>query len=490
MDGSNRESLNNVTKKKLKLTLYLIFLIVIWTTCKPSQPEKAHTRRDRASDRIDSITQHFYSQGNVMGFAIAVMQNEDTLYNKAFGYEDTARNTPVTTQSYFRIASVSKLIGATLILKLVDQEKLHLDDKLIDLLPDYPNKTHGEKITLRHLLSHTSGLPDYAAELDSIYIKEDRGPSKAEYYQFFATHELLFEPGTYWTYSNSGFVLLPFIIEKAAGKSFEQYIDEVYNESHDLDFKLVEERFKNKEILPHLEYNRTDSTFITQKPWEWIRGDGGITTTAINLAHFPTIWADGKIISKAAFKEMTEPIVLQNGIETGYGLGVRTGLFEDDPVIGHTGGHHTSFAQMMYFPEKEITIVVLVNTDKTNSDAITIIGHVALQVLGLSWPNLKEQEKKQEELSRFVGDYQYYEYGSTLEYRSYYLSKEDSHLHRKGTGSDSKGEKLYYLGNAQFAPEHYPMDRIVFVKDSTGQVVAYKDYWNGFFQRMGFKNLP
>ena len=108
-------------------------------------------------EKIDSIGNHFIEGGKVLGFSIAVVQRGETIYNKGFGHVDTARTKPVTPDTRFLLASISKLVGTTLVMKLVEEGKLSLDDTLLELLPDFPNREMANGIKLHHLLSHTSG---------------------------------------------------------------------------------------------------------------------------------------------------------------------------------------------------------------------------------------------------------------------------------------------------------------------------------------------
>lgn len=159
---------------------------------------------------------------------------------------------------------------------------------------------------------------------------------------------------------------------------------------------------------------------------------------------------------------------------------MRTGKFEGEKVVGHTGGDQTSHAVMQFYPEKDVSIVVFVNTDNTPTDAISIIGQVALAVLEKEEPSLEEMEVHHEDLSGFVGDYlainSFYHSSGAVSIEQY---ENDPSLYRKGSNSDSKGQKLYYLGNHEFAYKPYTMDRVIFQTDNQGQVLAFTNYWNG-----------
>ena len=460
---------------------FLIFFLCISCNKTPKEITTEINLNNKLVEKLDSIGQEYINKSKTMGISIAVVKKGEVLYNRGFGFSDTAKTNPVTNENIFAIASISKLIGATMTMKLVEENKLSLDNTLFELLPDFPNKEQAKKIKLKHLISHTSGIKDYAIEIDSVYLTTGINPTKEDYYKFFAEHSLDFEPGSNFNYSNSGFLLMAMIIENITGNRFEDELDRIINKPANLNLKLIAKNIKNPLTSSYFELK--DSVMVPEPLWPWIKGDGGLTTTAIDLAQFPFKWANGKIISKESFETMITPFMLNDGLKSGYGLGVRTGEFEGKEVIGHTGGHKSGWAVMKYFPSEELSVVVFVNTDNTPTDALTIAGFISLAALGKKVPILQDLEISDYNLDKYTGTYQSFE--------NYYYSKDsisivkydgDSHLFRKRVSDTSMGRKLYYMGNNSFAYDGYVMDRVIFDSDSTGQIVAYKEYWNGLFK--------
>ena len=146
-------------------TSIAVLLLVVMLSCKENSSADRQEGSDPTIHKLDSIGNSFVNSGQVLGLSVAIMKGSDTLYNQGFGYTDAGKNLPVTNETRFLMASVSKLIGSTMVMKLVDEGKLQLDQTLYELLPDYPNSEQGQKITLKHMLSHTSGLQDYAVEI-------------------------------------------------------------------------------------------------------------------------------------------------------------------------------------------------------------------------------------------------------------------------------------------------------------------------------------
>ncbi len=443
----------------------------------PSKPN-----RKIIAVKIDSIAQSFLEGGKVNGISIAVLQNEEVLYNKTVGHADLAKTQPLSNQHYFLMASISKLVGATVVMKLVEEGKLSLEQTLSDLLPDFPRTDQAQKIKLSHMLSHTSGLQDYASVIDSAYIKTRQDPTVEDLYNFWTDHELTFEPGSNFAYSNSGFWLMGRIVERVTGHDFQEEVDRIINRPARVDLKLISLRNSHELMAPY--YELQEDKFQHIPHWTWIKGDGGLTATSLDLARFAFKWADESIISKESLEKMCRPTPLGNGMTSGYGLGVRTGNLEGEPVIGHTGGNKSFKAVMQYYPQRNMSVVVMVNTDNTTSDAFYIAGFVALAALEKKVPELKESTEAIQ--SNYEGEYARFQYGSSRASHTLYLHN-NGRLYRKSTGSKSEGQHLYHLGGPVFAPESFPMDRIIFETNINGNVLGFREYYNGFFFRAPLK---
>src|SRR5690606_34131333 len=283
-----------------------------------------------------------------------------------------------------------------------------------------------------------------------------------------------FEPGTNYSYSNSGFILMGMAVERMTGKALQEEFDRVINQPAHLDLRLIKEATDLPEMSDYWE--NKDSTFISFPHWTWIKGDGGLTATPTMLAHFPGMWASGQIISKASFEEMISPTTLNNGIKTGYGLGVRNGEFYGERVIGHTGGHKSIYSIMVYFPERDLTFVVMMNTDGVRTSARNIFGQFAVTYFGWPEPDFSKQEKPHDNLSRYEGLYSTY----------------DLKIDQTATIKLQDDDKLYYcfrdecypmtyLGNHKFWISKWPYDHVVFAINAQGEVAGIKEYFTGFY---------
>lgn len=470
--------------KLLHIIISVAYILIV--SCESRNNIDDPTLDSFVINQIDSIGESFLGQGGVKGMAITVAKEGKVVYSQGFGYIDSMNTRPVMDENYFLMASISKLVCAVMVLKLVEEQKLNLDQTLSELLPDFPNKEQAKRINLRHLLAHTSGLRDYAEVIDSVFMATGINPTKDDFYNFFEANKLDFDPGQHYNYSNSGFLLTALIIERVTGSSFGNELNRIINQPTGLDVKLIADRVSDDRTTSVFEFK--DSSLVYQPHWTWIKGDGGLTATTNHLALFPFYWSNGTIISEESFQEMCTPIKLRDGITTGYGLGVRTGHFEGEYCVGHTGGSKTTSAVMKFYPNLKTSVVIMVNTDNSPADAQIIEGFLSLVVLKKPQPELEKIEIKDFDTSHYVGNYtslpnMYYGTGDL----SIVTYENDHHLYRKQTGLEPEDQKLYYLGNHTFAYESFSMDRIIFETDSSGKIAAFNTYWNGLRKGRLFK---
>lgn len=455
---------------------------VMLTSCDSNKFVKNEVgKNSKVSQQIDSLAFEFLSQGNTAGFSIAILKNEDTLYNKGFGFIDTLRENEANSETIFNLASISKLIGSVIVMKLVEDEVLSLEDSLEKLLPEFPNKDQAKKIKLRHLISMTSGLKEYAPEIDSIFLASGIPPSKINLLNFFSRQELDFEPGQFYRYSNSGFVLLPFILERATNETYEELIERIINKPTGLNIKLIAESQFDPNTSQFFEISNDK---VNYRPhWSWIRGDGGMSATAIELVHLPALLMNEKIINNSSFNQMTSATKLNDELFSDYGLGVANGNFEGLDLWGHSGADKSYWSMMYYFPEKELTIVTFVNTNNSFYDAKELFIRVALSVFGKETPNYIEAEVTNYDRQIYIGKY-LRPGDSQNQIIEIALSEKDNHLYYTYDGKLENGVKMYHLGDDEFWIEKWPTDRMKFIKNKENKVLAFKEYYAGYFSQL------
>ena len=304
---------------------------------------------------------------------VLLARHGHVLVRRGFGLADRRtgrRNTPDTP---FMLSSVSKMFTAVAIAKLVEQKRLAFDSTLGSLLPEYPSAAGREQVTVRHLLTMSSGIPDLFQVPDFLSNVASLR-SSTDFWKYFATSPLQFSPGTRWAYSNSNFLLLGAIIERLTGRAFTSVVDaEVFQP-----LGLANTRYTfGGSSMPAMGYTRTPlaGTRADSARWYPAWDDpkpgtdcipcfpmGGGYSTADDLARF----ADALVGDRILNHQMTS-LVLTGQIDADYGgrdgYGFETRLINGVPIAGHRGSLPGSSNQVEFYPSLGYVLIVLGNTD-------------------------------------------------------------------------------------------------------------------------------
>lgn len=313
------------------------------------------------------------------GAVVLVVKDGKPLLRKAYGLANVELRVPNRPEHLFRIGSVTKQFTAAAILLLAERGKLALADDITKYLPGYP--THGHKITIEHLLTHTSGIPSYTSLL------EFRGKAVLdlthdEMMALWKDKPLDFPPGTKWQYSNSGYYLLGVIIEKVSGMPYADFLDK--NIFRPLG--LAHTRYdKPEDIIPDraagydgTEKKLTNASYLSMAlPF----AAGALVSTVDDLARWSAALWDGKLISKASLQRMTTPYKLNNGETTGYGYGLGISALEGHRVVSHSGGINGFQSDVLVLPEDRVVAVVLSNRTGGESPPAVVTWGLA----GIAW---------------------------------------------------------------------------------------------------------
>ena len=246
---------NLIIMKHIFNTFLLVTVIFIHTSIAQTIADK------QLAAKMDQLLSEQFKTGET-GAAALVSRKGQIIYKKAFGTANLELNIPMQPNHVFRIGSISKQFTAVAILQLMEQGKLGLQDDITKFIPDYP--THGHKITIEHLLTHTSGIQSYTGMKDfSAISRLDKKPE--ELIAFFKNQPMEFAPGTKWNYNNSGYFLLGFIIEKVSGKTYPQYIEEaifkplgMINSYYGSDSRIIKNRASS--------YGKAENVFVNAEP--------------------------------------------------------------------------------------------------------------------------------------------------------------------------------------------------------------------------------
>jgi len=306
------------------------------------------------------------------GVAVAVVYDQDLVWSGYYGYADLETKKPVTARTVFRIASITKTFTSTAIMILRDQGKLQLDDPVSKYIPWFTYKNRfpdGPAVTIRQLLTHTSGLPREAA---FPYWTDNNFPSREEMIEAFHKQESTFEPETKWKYSNLGMAILGEIVAVVGGEPYERFIQKNILDPLEMNSTSVVPVGEVRDRLA-VGYNRRMPDGSRRKaPFLDSRGliaAANIASTAEDLAKYASAHlgqepVGGKQILKAStLREMHRVHWLNPGWGSGRGLGFSVSRSGDRETFGHGGwaGSHTS--QLTMSPEEKIAVVVMTNCD-------------------------------------------------------------------------------------------------------------------------------
>jgi CubicO group peptidase (beta-lactamase class C family) len=283
--------------------------------------------------KIDELVNQYYELGQFNG-AILVSEGGNIIYSKGIGFADIENNIPNKTDTKFRLASVTKQFTATLILQLVEEGKIKLDGVLSKYLPYYRIDI-GNKITIHQIISHTAGLGNYTnnKEMDNIKGKVTPKDFVLEY----CSDELLYEPGTDWAYSNSGYFILGAVIEEITGRTYEENLQE----NIFIPLEMKNSGYEHSDITYGNKATGYSDSFGDYKPAKKPEmtipfSAGAIYSTVEDMYKWDRALYTEKILSKTSIEKMFTHVL------NGYGYGWYTGEqpFGGVPkkVVMHTGG--------------------------------------------------------------------------------------------------------------------------------------------------------
>lgn len=299
------------------------------------------------------------------GLSIAIRKKNEILFAEGFGYSDIEAKTPVTTNTQFRAASTSKVITVTGLANMMQDGIIDIDAEVQKYVPRYPLKKY--PITLKQLAGNTSGMPHY---LGSDKLENKFYSNTKDALSVFSHHELLFAPQTKYSYSSAGFVLLSAAMEGASGIAFLDYMqDKVFNP---LGMKSTEPDMGKYRLMPNLTkyYEKQNDSYVAIKnPREVssIGAAGGFVTTPTDLVNMTKAYSNGYLTNNTVQK-MFESQTLLSGEKTNVGIGWRIGSdMKGRTIIEHAGVTEGTRSVISYFPEEDIAIAVMTNTEWVSS---------------------------------------------------------------------------------------------------------------------------
>ncbi|HRX01248.1 MAG TPA: serine hydrolase domain-containing protein [Cyclobacteriaceae bacterium] len=345
------------------LTLF-VNLLIVFSAC---QPKKETTSSKSTADKIDSLMQAISDFSGVILFA----ESGDIKYLKPFGVRNFETNVPIQPTDIFELASVSKQFTAMAIMMLKEEGKLNYDDPIEKFLPGLPY----QNITIRHLLTHTSGLPDYQAVMDEYWDKSKVANNK-DILEYLIKYQppINFNPGEKYEYSNTGYVFLASIAEAASGQDFVTFCaDRIFgpvqmtstairsneeklglsNLAHGHIFVPEKNRFVRADSFPSSNYTI------------WLggrKGPGRVSSTAEDLLKWDQALYSDQLVSQETLAEAFTPQTLNNGTKSNYGFGWT--IIPDSPsgkVVWHNGDNPGYKTIIVRYIAQQKTLIMLCN---------------------------------------------------------------------------------------------------------------------------------
>lgn len=289
--------------------------------------------------------------------AVLIAHDGELLFSQGYGYADYEQKIPNTPTTRFRLGSVTKQFTAAAILVLRAQGKLNLNDPICDYLDPCPDSW--QPITIHQILTHTSGIPEFAAL--AAYKRNGAAlSSPAETVALFRDEPLDFAPGSSWKYSNSGYILLGLIIERASGQSYEKFLQQSIFEPLQLENSGYDDNQQGVALGYDNRWYVETGLFNPAVPY----ATGGLFSTVEDLYRWDQALYTDRILSQALRDQMfTAHAPLPNADGSGYGYGWMIGQHLGHTIYSHDGqidGFRTYFAR---FPDDRLTIIVLCNRD-------------------------------------------------------------------------------------------------------------------------------
>lgn len=354
----------HLVKEKEEWKIASVIFSIELEIYKPEFEIADNTDKD-ASNLVRKMANELLHVAKLPGLSVAIRKNDKIIFAEGFGYSDLEKKIPVTVHTQFRAASTSKAITVTGLAKMMQDETIDIEAEVQKYVPHYPLKEY--PITLKQLAGNVSGMPHY---LGNDNIENRFYSSTKDALTVFSHHKLLFKPQTKYSYSSAGFVLLSAAMEGASGISFLDYLqDKVFNP---LGMKSTEPDMGKYKLMPNLTkyYEKKNGRYaVITNPREVssIWAAGGFVTTPTDLVNMTKAYSNG-YLTKNIVNKIFESQTLLSGEKTNVGIGWRIGLdMEERNIIEHAGVTEGTRSVISYFPDDDMAISLVTNTEWVSS---------------------------------------------------------------------------------------------------------------------------
>jgi CubicO group peptidase (beta-lactamase class C family) len=311
--------------------------------------------------KVDAYIKSEMQKQQIPGVAVGIMRNGKMIVAKGYGFANVEHSVPVTPLTIFQSGSMGKQFTATAIMMLVEEGKLSLNDSIAKYFPGAPQTW--EKITVRHLLTHTGGMTDYPSDFDF-----RRDYTEQEMLERIKLVPLAFQPGEKWSYSNLGYVTLGILINKVSGQFYGDFLrDRVFKPLGMQTARVISE----EDIVPHRAagYRLVRGQLKNQS---WVApslnttADGALYLDLYDMEKWDAALYTEKLLRRASLDQMWTPVKLNNGTTQPYGFGWRLGAAKGHRVVEHGGSWQGFKSQISRYVDDKLTIVVFANSSRAD----------------------------------------------------------------------------------------------------------------------------
>ena len=333
--------------------------------------------QDSYEKKIEEYLHKEMQAQQIPGVSLAVVKDGKIVLARGFGLANVEHQVPVRPETIFQSGSTGKQFTATAVMMLVEEGKLSLDDKITKYFPEAPESWG--KITLRHLLTHTSGMTDYPPDFD---LRRDY--TEDDLLQRIKKIPLAFQPGEKWSYSNLAYVTLGILIHKVSGKFYGDFLQERIFKPLDMSTARI---ISEADIIP----NRAAGYRVANgqlKNQNWVSpslnttADGALYLTVYDMAKWDAALYTEKLLKRSSLEQMWTPVKLNDGNTSPYGFGWGLGNVRGHHIIEHGGSWQGFKAQISRYVDDKLTIILFANQTRANQ------AKLAHDIAGLINPEL------------------------------------------------------------------------------------------------------
>jgi CubicO group peptidase (beta-lactamase class C family) len=325
---------------------------------------------DDLSAQVDRAVEAERKAQQIPGVAIAICREGKIIKAAGYGLANVELDVPVTPETIFQTGSVGKQFTSMAVMMLVEEGKIGLDQKIVKYIPESP--AAWKEVTIRQLLTHTSGIADYGGEEDTMnkgVINFRKDYTEEQLVQAFAKMPMDFAPGEKWKYSNTGYVLLGIIIHRVTGEFYGDFLQErIFKPLGMTSTRIISEA----DIVPH----RSSGYRLVKgmlKNQEWVSptlnttADGALYTNVLDLAKWDAALDKGLLVKPSSYDLMWTSAKLNNGKKATYGFGWALGEIGGKRAVSHDGAWQGFTMSINRFLDDRFTVIVMTNLDSDNS---------------------------------------------------------------------------------------------------------------------------